>query len=101
MKPTLTTTSLLRPLFCAPNELKFQSFPKFYNLVNPTTPLLRPHFHGPNVVALNWIPLLLIQSFNKIINHGMNPRWVGVSGEGPGVENPCPFPGLTFSHLRR
>ena len=27
VKPRLTTTSLLRPLFCAPNELKAQSFP--------------------------------------------------------------------------
>ena len=51
-EPLLTTTSLLPPLLFAPNELKFQSFPKFYNLVDPTTPLLRPHFHGPKVVVL-------------------------------------------------
>ena len=47
-EPLLTTTSLLQPLLFAPNELKFQSFPQFYNFVA----LLRPHFHGPKVVVL-------------------------------------------------
>ena len=68
------TTSLLRPLFCAPNELKFQSFPSFYNLVNPTTPLPRPHFHGLKVVVLtrfhsNSIP------HPEVIRSGL--EWVG------------------------
>ena len=44
----LTTALLLQPLFCAPNELKVQSFPSVNSF---TTSLIRPH-RGPKVVVL-------------------------------------------------
>ena len=40
VEPRCTTTPLLRPLFCVPNERQIISL--FYNLVNPTTPFLIP-----------------------------------------------------------